>query len=760
MRFYVVDAASSRSREISIESEDFASVTSIRSMMWMPFPQSLDPMQLDTFISSTPSSVLQSDAVVVGVHRKAAERILNSADVLDVVARRIRGAPLLFVHLENTRPVITHVRGDRVTELESDLVVDRICQLDVADVVRRPGAELPKHPGLHYEGPNRDHYEAFLRPGFAVRSTDELDRIAFWLAPLLVGRRSIVVDHWSMIPIAYHVGVYLTDLNDVGVTRVASLGHYDEDADVLRQRLRSVFEPIEPQSGAVLVSVDSSGHLARDKLLPIMEELGFQKPVGVALTRSPGSFEDGFRSLTTLGDEFRRYEPKNCCVCTRQNATVIPIQQDSYLLSLAAYTQRTEIRRDDTRASTGVVEKYRDIGAFRVHRTHTDDRHHAYFVDLEPILDQKAFASRLDQKVRRFHGRNIDLVLHPGHSAARRLAAMVAARLGSVKIVESDESKLWRLSSEEASLVVRARRICLVDDVVISGARVYGYRRAIDAIRRSVGVSSCELYCVVGIARTATEKALKGIRDVLHHSLKEPRFLWVERLLLPQWDEDSCRWCEELRLLTGLPSRIRDRSLIQKRLATLSDRRGLVDDLFIPWRDANRPEWRSEEETWSDEEPDFASRFWELGPKSVFGEVQRADLATSVAAAIQGKRGERELKRGVWSESELDEEFRSPIAKVLDPRLYLAGRYYEPVIVASILRGSKKHDIRAPGKDAELLDRLAVLVGSESSTGLHGELMLAAAVGQLPRTGYNLSKGHADVEAVARELLGWERESG
>lgn len=759
MRFYVVDAASSRSREMPVESADFGSVPSIRSMMWMPFPRSLDPMQLDTFVSSTPSSVLQSDAVMIGLHQKAADKILNSDDVLDVVAHRIRGVPLLFVHLENNQPVITHMRGERIRELESALVVDRICQLDVADVVRRPGAELPRHPGIHYEGPNKDHYEAFLRPGFAVRSTDELDRIAFWLAPLLVGKRSIVVDHWSMIPIAYHVGVYLTDLDDVGVTRVASLGRYDEDVDVLRQRLRSVFEPIECHRGAVLVSVDSSGHLGR-KLLPIMEQLGFREPVGVALTRSPSSSDEGFRSLTTLSDEFRRYDPKDCYACTQQKATVIPIQQDSYLLSLAAYTQNTAIVRDDSRASTSVVERYRDIGAFRVHRTHTDDRHHAYFVDLEPILTQRDFASRLDREVRRFQGQDIDLILHPGHRSAKRLAAMVAARLGSVKVVESDESRLWRLSSEESSLVVRARRICLVDDVVISGARIYGYRRAIDAIRRKAGVSSCELYCVVGIARAPTEKALVGIGDVLHHSSRRPRFLWVERLLLPEWSEDSCRWCEELRLLSELSGEIRELPLIQERIAILSDRGGLVDNLFIPWTDVDRAEWRIDEETWPDDEPDFADKFWELGPKSVFGEVQRADLATSVAAAIQRKRGERELEKGVWSESELDEEFCSPIAKVLDPRLYLAGRYYEPVIVASILRGSKRHDIRAPGKDAQVLKRLAVLVGSESSTGLHGELMLAAAVGQLPHTGFNLSRGHADMEVVARELLGRDLEGG
>ena len=725
----------------------------------MPFPRSFDRTQLDTSISATPASILQSDAVVVGLHTESASQILNDQDVLDVVAHRIRGAPLLLVYLESRRLVIKHVGGEKIESLDSMLTLERICRIDVAEVVRRPGAELPKHPGLHYEGPNRDHYEAFLRPGFGARSIEELDRLAFWLAPLLFGRKSLVVDHWSMLSIAYHVGAYLTELGDVGAPRVATLRDYDEDPDVLRRRLKSAFRPIDPQRGAVLVSVNSSGRLVRDKLLPIMEDVGFQNPIGIALTRTPSASEDRFQSLTTLSSDFARYAAKDCPACTQGTSTVIPIQRDSYLLSLAAYTQNSAITRSGTRASTDVMKRYGGLSAFWVHKTHKDGRHHAYFVDLEPILSHKDFEARLAERVQPWRACNIEVVLHPEHSAAAKLASMVATQIGARRILKSDESRLGKLTSEEIAALVGARRICLVDDVVISGARLFGYRKAIDAIRRKHDAETYDLYCLVGVARATDEKALMGMSDVCLHSRKEPRFRWVECLFLPNWDRSECRWCAELQLLSSLPPEIQERPVIRDRVQTLRDLEGLVDELFLPWTGEEQLRWTHEENAWPGDEPDFANRFWELGPKSVFGDVQDADLAVSVAAAIQGMRGERRQPDGTWKASELDEEFYSPVAKILDPRLYLAGRYYESVLVASILRGSKAHDIRAPGRDVKLLERIRILVSSEGSRGLHGELLLAARVHQLPRTGYKLSEAHPDMAPVVQEVFGCGQES-
>ena len=456
-----------------------------------------------------------------------------------------------------------------------------------------------------------------------------------------------------------------------------------------------------------------------------------------------------------LNHDFARQKHEECQVCARGNSTLIPIQHDSYLLNLAAYIQKTAITREAAQVSTEVVNRYRGIGAFWVHRTHSDGRRHGYFIDLAPILQLEIFKKRLVEIVRPWQDVDIELILHPDNEVASKLASMVADELGVTNVIKCNERQLSRLSCGEMDTLLRARRICLVDYVVISGARVYGYRNALNTIYQRNGIERCELYCLVGIARTLSEKALISVSDVVHHSSANPRFLSVECFFLPNWDEKECRWCAELRVLGQLPRDIQDRPLIHNRLQALSLTAGLVDDLFLPWTGGEEMGQIGSNDAWPDDESEYnSSRFWELGPKSVFGDVQSADLAVSVAAAVQRLRGSRK-EGGTWRESNLDEVFHSPVAKVLDPELYLAGRYYEPVLVASILRALKPHDIRAPGDDFYLHERIKLLAAVDSSRELHGELVLAAALNQLTYASHNaLLHAHPDMRALVEAIFG------
>ena len=190
----------------------------------------------------------------------------------------------------------------------------------------------------------------------------------------------------------------------------------------------------------------------------------------------------------------------------------------------------------------------------------------------------------------------------------------------------------------------RCRHLC--------GARVFGYRHSLTEARRSRGAGEYELYCLVGVARATSEKELMGVSDMVHHSKAEPRFLSVESLVLPHWDESECRWCAELRILGNLPNEIQDQHLIRDRLQVLRRPEGLLGDLFLPWQGGKGVEKTETTDSWPTDDPDYGQRFWELGPKSVFGEVQGADLAVSVAAAIQWLRGEhRQVEREMGGKS-------------------------------------------------------------------------------------------------------------
>lgn len=740
MKFYVVDPLDPGWPLTPINTDPFLESQSITSAIWIPFPRTIDPHQLDYFLAnSCPSFALRSDLIIIGLHPDSVQKVLNNEDILDDIERRVEDASLSIVFHKEGRVILRQVRGPRVEGLESISTIDRICEHDVASILQRPGAELPAHPGLHYIGPNGDHYEAFLRPGFAIQAIEELDRLAFWLAPKLQGRSNILVDHRSMIAVAYHAGHYLSKFFCADTIRVQSLRAYDETRDALSRRLEASFAMPDPETGAVLLSVNSSGRLAHDVLLPAMRDIGFRDPVPMAIARTPSDPEFKVSALTTLSGKFGRYKPSDCPICAKGESTLIPIQDDSYLLNLSAFVQTTAITRAIAKVSREMVERYSGIDAFSVHRTHSDQRHHAYHIDLLPMLRANVFCRRLTETAQPWRNVGIDLIIHPNHNAAMQLALMLAKNLDVKNILCVDE-RLQSLTCKGKNAVLSARRICLVDDVVISGARVFGYRNTLNRMRREAQAGDVELYCFVGVARTRHERALMGISDMFHHTPSNPRFLSVERIFLPNWNETECPWCAEFGILRKIKDKFRGNQLIRDRLdgrlERLSDPGGITDDLFLSW--PSGPDLNPREPTtgWPNDNSDYAEREWELGAKSVFGEVQGADLAVSVAAAVQRLRGKCRNADSTWQESRLDEIFRSPLAKVLEPELYLAGRYYEPVLVATILRAAKRHDIRAPGNDIDLERQIKILVEAKSSRVLYGELALAAKLNQIPRSSF------------------------
>lgn len=723
-----------------VETDQFTGVPDIQSVMWVPFPRSLDPKQIDIFIADAcPPFVLRSDIAIIGLHPSSADTVLRTREILDDVALRVEHAPIYLVYHMDGRPVIRHARGPQVPGIESSCTLMRVRDRDIAAVVRRPGTELPRHPKIHYRGPNGDHYRAFLRPGLGVRSVEDLDRISFWLGPLLSGKSNILVDHWSMISIAYHVGQYNSreDWNPESVS-VQSIRSYNESVDTLSRRLGDTFDRMQSTNGAILISVNSSGRLANNLLLPAMQKVGFSTPMTVAIASTLYSPVSSIEALTTLDEDFERYAPEDCATCKANDSILIPIPYDTYLLSLSAHIHRTAISTKHANRSKQTISQYRDIGAFKTHVTHSDGRHHAYFVDLLPMLRKDIFQTRATKILQPWHHRNIDIIIHPRHQAARCLAAIVAHELKIGTVIACDE-KLQGLSPEDKHTILDVSRICIVDDVIISGSRLRGYRNSINRYRREFNRQDGELYCFIGISRTPSKKTLTSIADMFRYAHGDQCFLCVECLFLPNWGIEGCRWCAELRVLNKAPSKIQNLKFVRDRLETLSNQSGLVHDLYPNW-----PSGRGD-----------SLDYWKLGPDSIFGGVQGADLAVSVASAVQWMRGKQRQSDGAWLGSELDEVFQSPIAKILDPQFWATNRFYEPVLKASILRSTKPHDIVAPESETELVEELQGLVNDEFFQGLGWELVLAMVIDQLPRALYDrMPRLSPELTALVASVLG------
>lgn len=741
MRLTVADlAARTTARSTTVEVEPVGGFDATSSVLFVPLPMTVPPAVVDNALASAvPAWALRNHLTVLGVHSERGDAL--TGDLLDDVSSRVEGAPLYLLS-QNPEgwPLLRHHSGAQVEDLDETAVVAAVRDADVRSLLLRPGAHLPSTDLLHYEGPNGQHYRAFVRPGFALRTVEDLDRLSFWLLPHLRGRSRLVVDHWSLLGLAYHVAAYTArfDGSD-GRVIVQALESYDEGLDSLASRLRLAFPDESDATAALLLSVNSSGALAHDVILPALVAAQQLSPAAVALAVAPPGPERPVDSLCELGDDFARHAPDLCSACAAGRPAVVPIEHDTYLMRLAAYATETEITEKDGKDAKDVVGAYAGRGVFTVHRSHTDGRHHAFYVDIMPMLDTDRFRDRLARELEPLAVEPPDAIVHPPMRAPAALASIVAEALGVERVIACDERRL-KSDAEAGGVLGTADRVLVVDDVVITGRRLEGYRQQLIRLRREAGGSGLvDLRCLVALARTRKYSALKGVQNIVHHKTSAPRFAAVETLYLPDWSEAECPWCLEHRLLEGLGDAIRALPMIRDRLSLLSEPGGLADGLFLPWPsdvvdDLPLP---GDEQGWKEAAQNapnperYAGRYWELNPGSVFGDLQGADLMVSVASSVQ------RLRMGppgaVDGEPRLDEVFRSPISKTLDPNLYLLGRFYEPVLIAAILRACRAWDVRSPEADVELARRMAEhLTYLTSSGGMVGELLLQAALGRLP----------------------------
>jgi hypothetical protein len=722
------------------ETISWKSAASPGEVLYATLPRNVPQFAADNLlINAAPKWSLINDITVLRVHGNAAA---ISDDVLDDISARIGDSPLYVLSLEGGVPTLSHAKGPVVLNLSHDEMIQGLRQSDIEALLRRPGVNLPVCDMIHYRGPGGNHYKAFSRPGFALHTTDDFDSLSFWLNPFLISTNRVVVDHWSMVALAYSGLSYANRLGSASDVQVESLTSYDESEFDLTSRFRRAFPVPGDRDVTVILSVNSTGRLAK-RLETVLTSVGHTRPNLVALTQAP-SDEDGevhVEALASLHEGHRR-QPKPCPVCDdKGSGTAVPIEPNSYLMRLSALSVKSAISKQFSDPVRDVVERYQSTGTFAVHRTHDDGRHHAYYIDVSQMAGTSEFARRLDAAVndlcQSLPGGPL-VILHPKLPAAQRLASEVAQRLSAVgvpidRLVESDEKGIG--SHPDLNGLTSAATILMVDDVVITGRRLLAYRQQLIAARRRAGLDGrVLLYAFVAVARPRTEGALRGARDIVHHTNTAKRFFAVEQLLLPNWSESECSWCRELAFLQGLPVDMRGHSLIEERIQALEQED--QNNLLFKWPTANVEQaWPtpSTPHDWATALAAHLDKYsgWELNPESIFGSVQGPDLLTSVAGSVHRLR--LTILDGERVESRLDERFRSPISKTLDPELYLLGRFYEPVLLAAIMRASRAHDLRPPEGDERLDEglthQLQYLATSEQMV---GELLVQAALGSIP----------------------------
>lgn len=687
--------------------DDCPEVPGIPVVLYLPAPRWITPTEIDRRANLLDETWRFASLVVCRVHPAQAEEFTAAAAIREDLTARFPGVPVVLLSFTD-KFIWEFLSGDLDSGVEEPLR-SALAHAELRAVLDRAGVLLPATEGFHYEGPSGEHYESFVRVGTALSQVDALDSAAFWLLPHLVRSPVIVLDSWTIISLGLSAAQYLRDNRILGpdgeparVVAVETRRSYSEPGQRLLQHLTALRKRDSDRAASpvlALTSVSSTGGTAL-RLTQTCQQAGFGDVTSLALYRSSDAREP--RALCVL-DEVSRHWPSSAeCPHCAQRSQLVRVMPDTFLLDLAAtVVDDVAITLYDADLVRRFLERFAGCGALSVHRDqHDGQRHHMIYVDVLPLLEHEQYRRRLDDEIADIE--RIDLVLTPEHEAARALGAAAAERIGS-PLLHADPQRLLDLNEAEVTLLNAARRILVIDDVVITGTRLRHYRNMLH--RQGIALKQdFELHVLAGVARPSSLERLKGVMDFTHD---QDRFHFVELLPLPNWGARECPWCQELELLRDFGAEAAESRILEQRFKALQDTAsGLTQELFLPWL-ADRGEMS---------DPML------LGPHSIFMAETEPELFGAVASSLQALRNARKL----------NERFTLPVAKVLSRDFAFEGRFYDTAITACLLRAARRHDLRASLVDPELEQMAIQRLSEPPPFGLHGELLLALFRGQLP----------------------------
>lgn len=672
------------------------------TIFYVPVPRWVSPGQIDTLINLLDEQHrVAADLVVLRLHPQFVSKFKASDAGQDLVAR-FPDTPVLLLGWDGEYG-LEQLGGTAIKDLDGLCLglLPVLRQAETRILLDRSGVVLPADDTFHYEGPNGRHYESFVRVGTAIQSIDTLDGLAFWLLPGLMKCSVIVLDSWTIMSLGLHASRYAAQIEGSALAHMAveCRQRYDEPSEQLQSRLVGLANETENPSALVVMSVSSTG-ASKEGLVKTCRDSGFLTVKDVSVFAGTDQSGEAFCVIDDVATHWAESQCPRCEV----GSSRVRVMRDTYLLDLAATVRKDiAIRVNQIRQGTRFFERYAGLGAISVHRNQEDDeRHHMIHVNVGALLRSKAFLDQLDAELAEVQ--EVDLVLCPDHIDGCGLARLVAEKL-QIPWIAANPERLLDITGEDDQRLREARRVLVVDDIVMTGTRLRRYRNALH--RRGIA-DDFQLHFLAGVARPESIRALKGISDYTHDP---DRFHHVELLLLPNWGVEECPWCLEKDLLRRYGSQVVDDTAAlaerQRRLADVTG--GLSDALFLEWLAGSPP----------------PTSPWQLGPDSVFRAQTEPELFASICNALQVLR----------SDELLNERFTLPVAKNLDRHLTISGRFYDSAITACLLRATRRHDLRSTATDPALEKEVNERLKDAPHVALHGELLFALARRHLPGRG-------------------------
>jgi hypothetical protein len=676
----------------------------------------------------------ESDVLVFRTHGDEGRRLIEASGYLPDRAKR----PVWLLELEQGKPRLLDISTGKSPfgpEEDEGAYLDLLRECELTSYTRVPGVYLESSETFHYVAPNRTHYRTFLRVGSMLSSLDAVDALCFWVAPRIGDAKVLLLDSSTILSVGLRAAEYLeaTRQRPAGDRLgVEALRSYREPEVTLGPRL----EPFAEGGGRLrprlvfLESVSSTGALVDYVRDTCETHLGFNVSAVPIFSATSTAERENLDPLCHAGDVSAALDLP--CELCREGSQRVYLLSSSYTLEVAAEVDKASLTKKDAERGYKYLEDYAGKNCVSLHRTEPDSgRHHMVYIDAGELLaSSQKFKARLRKRLDSAAG-EAGAILTPTHGAAVKLGGYAARRL-DLSMLNRDEQDLPKSAPDFADLPeewLEALRekplLLLVDDVLITGARLRRYLDALEPLFEAV--PGLQLTYLVGVARPQHRDSLTSIPKML---MGRGSFAAVEEIVLPHWGPTDCPWCRELKAIDALRNEgVTLSGALLERYKLLADvKRGIRgDEALLSWD--------------GDEIKGLSG--------SIFGEGQQAEVFLSIASSLQSLRNDQKLV----------EEFRPPVAKVLHPVETFDQRFFEYRLQLLILRACRPHDLNSRLVQRDLVHMFRTrLAGDhdpsdrepceipENVREQRAELLLAAAQDKLPRE-WLLRGGDSDEES-------------
>jgi hypothetical protein len=632
--------------------------------------------------------------------------------------------------------------------------IDALRDAEMRDYIASSSALFGATDKYVYRSPSHQYCTTFVRVGNIQMGRFQLDAIFFWLLPYLKGTNAIITDTWSISSIALNSARLLQhyDPTRTEVPEVQMLSHYYDGSPDMRRDTQQLLNEATRNGRRRALCVISTFMTGKslEHLRSAVQEAGIPDDmIGyIALYRLGSDIQTDILGLCDLSGgigstKFESFSspPPGRVVVEIDPRTYFPLHLEETVIGISAGPICGEVTR--------FFNNYQGCGAVGMHRNSLDIngqriRHHGIYIDVLKMLEVESFKEKLRGALN-----EIDpppaLMVAPPHEAGVALLEF-AGRFFQEKFKVTPRQlthpDLDKNDPAVPSGFIRSLTdddtLLILDDVTTTGMRLSRFQQH---LRDAEIAFKGRIFYLIGVARPAAEHIWeRRQRDLRYRAAfrrqsdRQHRVIAIEKLVLPDWTERDCPWCQEedgINAALELIPRRSDEALevmLRTRLRRLINARngpGLIDDAI--WRINAAPAPR-------------------MTDNSIFirnDAPSDADVLTAVGAVLHHMRVELPLG------------CKYPHVTVIDHQDYLGTTFNDVILKLAILRACKKEELVHWKDDRELARRalaspllLGEGVDGSDRDPLRLEFGIAMLAGKLP----HVIVDHSELEALEDSL--------